>query len=337
MGFLSRFEGKMEDTVEGAAEKMGGSPLSPVQIAKKAEKQMRREKMVGAGKQYAPTLYTVLVSQDDDERLFGYYPTLAGETETYLAAKAAEQGLVMDGQPLVRFIADEGLKHGKFEVIAEMVAAPLVAQLREEEMERYGISTHQAPRGMRGGYAAPRGAAPRAAARAPYDDGYGEPAVRPAARGGQAAGAAAMGAGAAAAVGMAAGVAGNGGYDDSYAAEPKTMVFGQQAPAPVEEEPPVDDSELQAYIYDITNDRAFTLTGRPMSIGRESRNDIVIPDINASRAHAEIRRDPSGAWILSDLGSTNGTFVNNRQIKSAPLRDADRIIIGTTELEFQLI
>ena len=96
MGFLSKFEGKMEDTFEGAADKMANSPLSPVQIAKKAEKQMRRNKMVGAGKQYAPTLYTVLVNADDDERLFGYYPTLAGETETYLSAKAAEEGLLMD-------------------------------------------------------------------------------------------------------------------------------------------------------------------------------------------------------------------------------------------------
>ena len=51
MGLLSKFEGKMEDTVEGAADRMGAAPLSPVQIAKKAEKQMRREKMVGAGKQ----------------------------------------------------------------------------------------------------------------------------------------------------------------------------------------------------------------------------------------------------------------------------------------------
>lgn len=110
-----------------------------MQIAKKAEKQMRREKMVGAGKQYAPTLYTVLVNADDDRRLLGYYPTLAGETETYLSAKAAEQGLVMDGQPLVRFIVDDDLRHGKFDVIAEMVASPLVEQLRQEEYARYGI------------------------------------------------------------------------------------------------------------------------------------------------------------------------------------------------------
>ena len=129
MGLLSKFEGKMEDTVEGAADRMGAAPLSPVQIAKKAEKQMRREKMVGAGKQYAPTLYTVLVNADDDRRLLGYYPTLAGETETYLSAKAAEQGLVMDGQPLVRFIVDDDLRHGKFDVIAEPVAAPMSLRL----------------------------------------------------------------------------------------------------------------------------------------------------------------------------------------------------------------
>ena len=156
MGFLSRFEGRMEDTFEGAADKMFDAPISPVQIAKKAEKQMRREKMVGAGKQYAPTLYTVLVNPDDDRRLMGYYPTLAGETETYLTAKASEQGLVMDGQPLVRFIVDEDLKHGKFDIIAEAVAAPIIAQLRAEEMHRYGLAAAPAP---------PRSPTPRSALR----------------------------------------------------------------------------------------------------------------------------------------------------------------------------
>ena len=93
MGLLSKFEGKMEDTVGRRRRSAWAQrPMSPVQIAKKAEKQMRREKMVGAGKQYAPTLYTVLVNADDDRRLLGYYPTLAGETETYLSAKAAERG-----------------------------------------------------------------------------------------------------------------------------------------------------------------------------------------------------------------------------------------------------
>ena len=72
MGFFSKFEGKMEDTFEGAAGKMNNAPISPVQIMKKAEKQMRREKMVSAGREFAPTLYTVLVNADDDQRLFGF-------------------------------------------------------------------------------------------------------------------------------------------------------------------------------------------------------------------------------------------------------------------------
>lgn len=139
MGFFSRFERRVEDGFEGINEKLFDAPISPVQIEKKAEKQMRREKMVGAGKEFAPTLYTILVNPDDDQRLFGYYPTLAGETETYLRAKAMEQGLVMDGAPLVRFIVDDDLKPGKFDVIAELVSAPIINQLRAEEMARYGI------------------------------------------------------------------------------------------------------------------------------------------------------------------------------------------------------
>lgn len=146
MGFFSKFEGKMEDTFEGAAGKMNNAPISPVQIMKKAEKQMRREKMVSAGREFAPTLYTVLVNADDDQRLFGFYPTLAGETETRLESAASSEGLALDCKPLVRFIVDESLKHGKFDVIAEVVSAPIIAQLRDEEMQRYGM----APAGGRG-------------------------------------------------------------------------------------------------------------------------------------------------------------------------------------------
>ena len=61
MGIFSRFERKMEDSLEGAADRISNAPISPVQISKQAEKAMRREKVVGAGKQHAPTLYTVLV------------------------------------------------------------------------------------------------------------------------------------------------------------------------------------------------------------------------------------------------------------------------------------
>ena len=300
MGLFSKFENKVEDTVEGAAERMGGTPLSPVQIAKKAEKQMRREKMAGAGKQYAPTLYTILVNESDDERLFGYYPTLAGETETYLAAKAAEHGYVMDGQPLVRFIVDEGLKRGKFEVIAELVAAPLVAQLRQEEMERYGL-------------AAPVKSSARAGAYQPngYDKAAAQQAVSP--------------------------FAPNANYD--YEGEPHTMVLDGRSALSGSEVDPLGPppEQLTAYLYDMTNDRAFTLTEREVRVGRESDNDVTIPDINVSRYHAVVRQEKALNWMIFDENSTNGTFVNGRRVNSAPLQDGDIIVMGTTNIEFQLI
>ncbi len=354
MGFLSKFEGKMEDSVEGAADKMARAPISPVQIAKKAEKQMKRERMVGAGKQYAPTLYTVLVNPDDDERLFGYYPTLAGETETYLAAKAAEQGLVMDGQPLVRFIVDDDLKHGKFDIIAEAVAAPIIAQLRAEEMQRYGLAPQPSARGARA--RAPYAGAPAAQPFASqpqgydgydegngydeydeydsYDDagydehGAGGEGFQGAFEGEPAGEAALFGAGAAA--GAAAGAVAAGATQAPRAANTVVFAGGEQAAAAAVAVRPVQLARL----IDTTNNRAYTLNATRLMVGRESKNDIVVPDINASRSHAELVCDAHGTWHITDLGSTNGTLVNGFDTASQPLEEGDRITIGTTNFVF---
>lgn len=404
MGIFSKFEGKMEDTFEGTADKMFDAPISPVQIAKKAEKQMRREKMVGAGKQYAPTLYTVLVNPDDDRRLFGYYPTLAGETETYLAAKASEQGLTMDGQPLVRFIVDEGLKHGKFDVIAEAVAAPIISQLRNEEMERYGLGGANAGYGAAAAYPAQQfgradAAMPdqrfnqydqydqhdqygqhdqydqygnqgyqqmpagngweaqgyQAPAREPWDQPAATPdyaAAQQAAAGAvdqfnaYAAGAAPAAAAAgytpaAAAAGYAAG--------QMAGAAPRPQSMPQQA-APQQaantvmfagagvpgQQPAQPQQASRARLIDTAANRAIDLASARVTLGRESRNDITIPDINVSRTHAEISLSPQGAWVITDLGSTNGTYVNGRAVASQPLNEGDHIAMGSTNFVFTL-
>lgn len=389
MGIFSKFEGKMEDTFEGTADKMFDAPISPVQIAKKAEKQMRREKMVGAGKQYAPTLYTVLVNPDDDRRLFGYYPTLAGETETYLAAKASEQGLTMDGQPLVRFIVDEGLKHGKFDVIAEAVAAPIISQLRNEEMERYGLGGANAGYGAAAAYPAQQFG--RAGAAMPdqrfnqydqYDqhDQYGQygnqgyqqmpagngweaqgyqapaqgswdqPAAAPDYAAAQQAAAGAVdqfnayAAGAAPAVAAAGYAAGQ-----MASAAPRPQAMPQQA-APQQaantvmfagagvpgQQPAQPQQASHARLIDTAANRAIDLASARVTLGRESRNDITIPDINVSRTHAEISLSPQGAWVITDLGSTNGTYVNGHAVASQPLNEGDHIAMGSTNFVFTL-
>ena len=69
-------------------------------------------------------------------------------------------------------------------------------------------------------------------------------------------------------------------------------------------------------------------------IGRSRRCDVVLGDPNVSRQHAEIRRQGDG-FLLVDLGSTNGTRVNRRDIKQVVLQHGDRIEFGTSELVFE--
>ncbi|MEG1561239.1 MAG: DUF3662 and FHA domain-containing protein [Raoultibacter sp.] len=311
MGFFSKFEGHVEDTFEGAADKMFDSPISPVQIAKKAEKQMRREKLVGAGKQYAPTLYTVLVNPEDDQRLFGYYPTLAGETETYLVGRAGEQGLVMDGQPLVRFIVDEGLKHGKFDIVAELVSGPIIAQLRAEEMQRYGLGGGRPAQPQ--SYAQPMPEKP-VLPYVPEDEldysiDYGEYTFDSQNFNEEQ----------------------HGGGGAPVAQAPNTTVFAAGA-AGVNAVP--DQQAVRARLIDIGQNRAYGLAAARLILGRETSSDIIINDLNASRNHAELRFEPQGVWVITDLGSTNGTKVNGRIITSQPLYEGDQITIGVTNLIF---
>jgi predicted component of type VI protein secretion system len=72
------------------------------------------------------------------------------------------------------------------------------------------------------------------------------------------------------------------------------------------------------------------------TIGRSRECDIVLDDAGASRRHAEIRPDSAG-WVLRDLASTNGVRVNGRAIHGVqPLRQGDRVEIGSTEIVFEL-
>lgn len=63
-------------------------------------------------------------------------------------------------------------------------------------------------------------------------------------------------------------------------------------------------------------------------IGRAVENEIVILEKRASREHAAIRRE-GRKFLLEDLGSTNGTFLNGERLQTAvQLRDGDQVKIG---------
>ncbi|MBL8784476.1 MAG: sigma 54-interacting transcriptional regulator [Deltaproteobacteria bacterium] len=71
-----------------------------------------------------------------------------------------------------------------------------------------------------------------------------------------------------------------------------------------------------------------------VTLGAMDDNDIVVDDDTVSRYHCRISQDDD-AWVIQDLGSTNGTFVNRVRIKEAFLKPGCLVTVGKTDVRFQ--
>src|SRR5262249_54672077 len=103
------------------------------------------------------------------------------------------------------------------------------------------------------------------------------------------------------------------------------VVPGAQGPRATIREIPPDRSS-----------RTLTFDGRPLTIGRAPENGLVVRDGRASRHHAriDVRR---GSLVLTDLGSTNGSWVNDRKVESIALGEGDQVRIGMTTLIIEAV
>jgi pSer/pThr/pTyr-binding forkhead associated (FHA) protein len=79
--------------------------------------------------------------------------------------------------------------------------------------------------------------------------------------------------------------------------------------------------------------RRYPLGADDLTIGRDEANTIVVRSDQASRRHARIFVS-GGAHVLVDLDSTNGTFLNSKQVKEQTLRHGDVIRIASTVLKY---
>ena len=81
--------------------------------------------------------------------------------------------------------------------------------------------------------------------------------------------------------------------------------------------------------------RAMELGVRGLTIGRGLQNDLVLedPDRTISRFHAEVRQETNG-WVLLDLNSQNGTWVESRRVDRVELRAGVPVAIGRYSLVF---
>ena len=67
--------------------------------------------------------------------------------------------------------------------------------------------------------------------------------------------------------------------------------------------------------------------------GRHPESDIFLDDVTVSRRHAEFRRQ-QGKFVIHDVGSLNGTYVNRQRVEEAQLASGDELQIGKFKLTF---
>ena len=139
MNVLTVFEQRIGAIFEGNIPGVQ-QPFSFKRLAKRAVREMEDETFVIDGVDTAPALYTILVSQQDDEVMRPIYVTVTNELSQLVEAQAKKRGYTFVGRPLVRFMVDPSQRPGRFSVFAENIDPRTLARLRDEERAFLGIT-----------------------------------------------------------------------------------------------------------------------------------------------------------------------------------------------------
>ena len=97
--------------------------------------------------------------------------------------------------------------------------------------------------------------------------------------------------------------------------------------------PPLPDEGSKAFLINDRHRRAYELTTRPVSIGRDAASTIIVRDPMVSRFHADVRPE-AGGFVLYSMGSA-GSRINGSPVSSPMvLQEGDRLGVGDTMLIF---
>jgi diguanylate cyclase (GGDEF)-like protein len=96
---------------------------------------------------------------------------------------------------------------------------------------------------------------------------------------------------------------------------------------------PEDDGAQLVVIFGAELGKRIDLGPRPVEIGRAPSCDVPIDHESVSRRHARVLKKGDGYWV-EDLGSTNGTFVNDGRVAARDLAQGDQLKIGRTIFKF---
>ncbi|MGZ3416551.1 MAG: diguanylate cyclase [Polyangiales bacterium] len=120
-------------------------------------------------------------------------------------------------------------------------------------------------------------------------------------------------------------------FESDRPTKTKTVVTVIQAPTVPTA--PSSSAGCLVIIYGADLGRRVVLDGNPLEIGRSVKCDLSIDQESVSRRHARIAWDGS-RYKITDLGSTNGSYVNDELCTERYLKDGDQLKIGRTILKF---
>lgn len=301
MRLLSQFNRRMKQIYESSSQ---GAPLPFAKVAKAACKEIGREAVRLNGVSTSPNLMTILVHPSDEQRIRPYYEQTTTEISYCLTQHARNRSLAVTQDPLVRFISHHTMKPGSFFCCAQSVPYSIMSQLEKEENQI--IKGKKRTNVGQGAASTPR-VDPSFDADSelivPVLEGVPDlpsppPPVVPPLTGLSTANNVSLG--------------GTNYQARRYAQEPAEFALEQQGS--------FTKHQLHEDSYILGRDRSVAT--------------ITFKDSNVSRAHAKIYKDHD-VFVLEDLGSTNGVYLNGTRINDpVELRVGDEIVLGATTLQF---
>lgn len=371
MNMFKAFETRIAEAF-GASQQGITAPFSFRKLAKRVVRELEQETYIVDGASTAPALITVLVSQDDDMLMRPVYGQLASEIADLMEAEAARKGYVFVGKPLARFMVDPSLRRGRFAVFANNVDALTLEKLRKEE-EAF-LSGFSAFGGAASGPSIVTPIDERAVQQiddmpvvehAVSDDSSAGLGVLPAEFVDESLNLSPVSAPEPVASehrSLADALPEVVDVNANPIVTPVPEVIGRRVPGVPEvsaslaemavpsapRKSPVQDSTVGAaplpvaepnpatcLLIDRQSGRTYNGQEPETIIGRERvPGNIVLHDPNVSRRHARLTFDGK-VWRIHDLGSTNGTLVNDVDIDTCVLHDGDLITVGLLNLEFR--
>ncbi|GAA3690843.1 type III secretion system (T3SS) inner membrane Yop/YscD-like protein [Yimella lutea] len=356
MGLFDKLEKRLESGVNSAFAKAFRAEVQPVELASAMRRAMD-DRATSAGKNkrpIVPNMFDIELSSTDHEHLTAYQAALVDELKASAAEHAETQRYTPGGPLTVNFTENDALETGVFKV-RPSIARQAVQQPDPEPL-------HEAPtdapepepsRKPAGGFALP------GMRRRKHDPEFDD---RSAAVTHRAGGAHDTYTGRSHEDADDRDVDSNDRAQDAHGWEEEEDEFGHafvrrnqsdhqdqyeqpaeyyeeqpERPAPWTPSPAAPRSYRQRPYLDIDGDR-YPLMGAITIIGRDDDVDIVLDDSGVSRRHSEVRVTNDGPHLvasLSDLGSTNGTFLNGERVTSVHLDEGDRITVGRTSIIFR--